>query len=362
MAVALDTLNQPPVQPYRYGLFSAVPVIDDNTFDPRGDYTWRVQGCTPGATWSYCWQDGYAGQNSKNFPQDAWLEQSPFVVYDGVRCSRVGFPDGETVARQRLALSEQGQAERHLWDQLGATATAEGTTAILYDASAPADDLTIAVAALEAQLAATTGAIGVIHAPRATAPHWDRYGELWRDGNVYRTPLGTPIVFGGGYDYDGPDGTATDDVIWLYATGQTIVRRGAVQYHGTPDNQSPQGFNQRSNEISHLAERPYLITVDCPVIAAAVTLTGRPATVWPTVPAPLAMTLDASDPSAVTASFTNATCSKVQITWGDGTTDALPVTTGATSGTHDYTAGTTRTATPATPTPTSSRTRSKKKG
>jgi hypothetical protein len=356
VVTALDEITQPVSTPYRFGLFSAATVLDDPGFSPRGgEYTWRVQGCTPGAQWDYCWTDEAAGQQQKNYPQDGWLTQGPFVAYDGVRCTRVGFPDGEQVARQRLALSEQGQAERRLWAQLATGATAVGADAVLYDATTPADDLTVAIGALEAQLAATTGAIGVIHAPRAAAIHWDKYGELIRDGNVLRTPLGTPIVFGGGYGYTGPDGTATDDVAWVYATGPTVVRRGTVIYHGG----DREGFSRPSNEVQHLVERPYLITTDCPLFAAAFAMPGRPATVWPEVPAPLAMTVDDTDPTAVVATFTNAVCDTVAIAWGDGTTTHATVTDGAATATHNYETATT-TAAVVEDTPATGKTRTKK--
>lgn len=336
MAVALDILTQQPSQPYRYGLFSAATVITDPAFDPRGgDYTWRVQGCTPGAEWSYCWQDAATTQAPKTVPTDQWLQASPFVVYDGVRCQRVGEPDLEPVAESRLALSEQGQAERHLWAQLADDAAATDG-AILADATAPFPDVMHAIGALEAQMAATTGAIGVIHMPRYAVASLDLYA-FTRDTTTLRTVLGTPIAAGGGYSYTGPDGTATDDVLWIYATGPTTVRRGAVQVYGG----DTEGFDQRSNQVMYVAERPYLITADCPVYAAAVTVTGRPDTVWP-VPSPrFEMTVDASDPTNVTASFTGAQCDEIRLTWGDGTdVIGVPTTDGTGSASHNYETGT----------------------
>lgn len=336
MAVALDIVTQPPSKPYRYGLFSAATVYDDASFDPRGgDYTWRVQGCTPGAEWDYCWQSPYETQAPKSVPQDMWLEASPFVVYDGVRCMRVGEGDLGPVARQRLTLSEQGQAERHLWRQMGDDA-ADTEGAILAPASAPFDTVTQAVAALEAQLAATTGAVGVIHMPRYAIADFDDC-VITRDGQTLRTLLGTPVAAGGGYNYTGPDDTVTDDVLWLYATGPVTVRRGGVQQYGGDSG----GFDQKSNEVWHIAERPYVITADCPIYAAAVSAPGRPDTVWPT-PAPrFQMTVDASDPLNVTAQFTGASCDEVRLSWGDGSdVVGVPVTDGTGNAAHNYETGT----------------------
>jgi hypothetical protein len=338
MAVALDIVTNPTSTPYRYGLFTTAPPADDTAFAPRGgDYAWRVQGCTPGAQWAYCWQDAYPTQDAKSVLPDAWMEASPFVVYDGVRCQRAGFPDGEQVARQRLTLSEQGQAERWLWQHMGEEAAASDG-AILAAADAPFGSVDQAVAALEAQLAATTGAVGVIHMPRyAAALDWHGHDPHETPTQTLATVLGTPIVAGGGYSYTGPDGAATDDVLWVYATGPVTVRRGEVQYYGGDSG----GFDQKSNEVWHIAERPYLITADCPVYAAAVTATGRPDTTWPTPPARFAMSVDASDPLNVTASFTGASCDTVAVTWGDGSANShAPVTDGAATAAHNYETGT----------------------
>lgn len=337
MAVALDILTNPPSQPYRYGLFSAAHLVDDPGFEPKGgEYTWRQQGCTPGAQWDYCWTPGADGQDPKSVLPDVWDSAGPFVVYDGVRCSAVGEPDLKQVATARLALSEQGQAERRLWQLLADQAAAD-TSTVLADATTPYTSLTDAVAALEAQLAATTGAIGTIHAPRAAAIYLNSGGgELVRDGSVLRTPLATPYVFGGGYDYTGPDGTVTEDVMWLYATGPTHVYRGPVI---VPDANAA-FFDRASNTIRYIAERPYLVYTDCPLYAAAVTVPGRPGTVWPDVPGSFRMSVDSTDPRNVTASFSNADCDEVRLTWGDGTTVGVPVTDGSGSASHDYETGT----------------------
>ncbi|MFJ8934032.1 hypothetical protein ACIRLA_46455 [Streptomyces sp. NPDC102364] len=341
MAVALDILNNPPSQPYRYGLFSVAAVYDDAGFDPRGgDYTWRVQGCTPGAEWAYCWQSAAAGQAPKNVPRDGWLEASPFVAYDGVRCQRVGESDLGPVAEQRLALSEQGQAERHFWRELGDEAFQNADRMFggsILTPDTPAATVSEGVAILEAQMAAVTGAVGVIHMPRYAASRYTADRNTLHDGRQLRTELGTPIVAGGGYDYSGPiTGTEEFDVLWLYATGPVTVRRGAVQVYGGDQ----EGFDRASNEVWHLAERPYLITRDCPLYAVAVAAPDRPDTVWPTMPARFQMSVDDSDPLNVTASFTGASCDEVRLSWGDGTdTVGVPVTDGAGSAAHNYETG-----------------------
>lgn len=336
MAVALDILVNPPSQPYKYGLLSAATVFNDPAFTPRGgDYTWRVQGCTPGAQWDYCWTPGADGQAPKSVEPDAWDSASPFVVYDGVRCNAVGEPDLKSVATARLSLSEQGQAERHLWQQM-ADAAAADPDAVIADAGAPFSTVAQAVAALEAQTAATTGAIGVIHMPRYAIAGLDDC-LITRDGRTLRTLLGTPVAAGGGYNYAGPDGTVTDDVLWIYATGPTFVYRGPVI---VPD-QNAAYFDKASNQILYIAERPYLTYFDCPIYAAAVSVEGRPDTVWPDVTPRFAMTVDDSDPLNVTATFANASCDEVRLSWGDGSdVVGVPVTDGTGSAAHNYETGT----------------------
>lgn len=319
-----DVITQPVSSPYRYGLLAAATVIDDPGWYPRGEVTWRVQGCTPGSQSEYCW----TGENPpRRFTEDMWRTASPFTVWDGVRCARVGFPDSEQVALSRLALSEQGQVERHLWAQLAK----DPDLTVLPSPGAPVIDATTVlegVSALEAALSARTGAVGMIHAPRGLLEVGQGLEWARPDGQLYRTPGGTPIAFGGGYSYDGPI-AAVDGTAWLYATGPVVVRRGRVEARSD--------FNTVSNQQTAEAERPYLVTVDCPLFAVQVAW-DHPTTLWPVTGPGLAVkaTQDLTDLHKWSVALTGADCAKAQVTWGDGHSETVTPAAGAATATHTY--------------------------
>jgi len=332
MVAGLDILSQPDAVAYGYGLFSGATIITDSGFAPRGqNYTWREQGCTPGDEWPYCWTP--VGATEKQISCDAWGTAEPFVVYDGIRCQRVGFPDGQSVALSRLGLSEQGQVERHTWAQL---ANYDPTQIVTANGSG---DIIAAIAALEAQLAASTGARGIIHAPRAAAVFLAAVGvnDLIPDGSGWKTPLGTRIVFGGGYDYNGPAGQppATEGELWLYATGPVVIRRGDVVVHGGDS----EGMDRTTNEVNWIAERPYLVSFDCPVLAAQATWPERPDTVWPLPEPVMRISVAGQGLGPYTATVTGAAnCTSATLDWGDGTPAVqVPITDQSGTATHTYT-------------------------
>jgi len=81
------------------------------------------------------------------------------------------------------------------------------------------------------------------------------------------TMLGTPVVFGMGYDGTGPNGEATDtDTEYMYASGRVLIWRGDTVIPPTD-----QTFNRATNQALVLAERAYVTVVECGVWAVKVT-------------------------------------------------------------------------------------------
>lgn len=189
-------------------------------------------------------------------PADPYVEGDSFIVYAGWECKSVGqTPEQlETSVRQRLRNGEQNGAEAGLADQLAAEA-------VPLTADDP-DSIRSTIGELEQWLygvdTAGYGNVGFIHAPARYAAFAGRDGLIRLDGRVWKTPMGTIVVFGGGYPDDGR----------LYISGQVTVWR-ADEPLVPPARDT---FNHRTNTYRLLAEREYIVTFDC--VAASVVFTG----------------------------------------------------------------------------------------
>lgn len=177
-------------------------------------------------------------------PGDDWITALPFVVYASLQCGAVGYTAQqlEDKVRRRMANGEQTSAERQFTTDLLPLATAQ---------SAP-DPTSIAsvFGELEQWLYGDMqyGNVGMIHAPARASAYAAEAVQLVKDGNIWRTPLGTIVSFGGGY----PDGV-------VFITGQTTVWRAADV--NVPSAQ--QTFDRTNNQWMLLAEREYAVGYDC---------------------------------------------------------------------------------------------------
>jgi len=187
-----------------------------------------------------------------------------FTVYAGIDCRIVGINDPAGTASRRLAGVEQRLVEEYVWEHMLAV-----PAAVLPTGSDTAVSLKAGIAALEGALGSTYGGVGVIHAPRSLSPYAaDRY-QIIRDRNKLRTSLDTVWAFGGGYTANtGPDGSeAGVGEQWLYATGTAVVRRGEVF---VPADYQSGATNLSLNDAMVIAERQYVVTLDCPLFAVNV--------------------------------------------------------------------------------------------
>lgn len=185
-------------------------------------------------------------------PDTPYVEGDSSAVYATLECSRVGSTAAqmEEQVRRRLTNGEQLGAET-----LMASALAAGATPLV----AP-DDTSIrsVVGELEAWLydadQAAYGAVGFIHSPVRYASYFATAGLIRLDGPIWRTVMGTVVVFGGGYPDDGT----------IYASGNVTVWRA-------PDINIPpaeETWDRATNTFKLLAEREYVVAYDC--IAASV--------------------------------------------------------------------------------------------
>lgn len=256
MANALNTWHQveaPAIVPYSYGLFSVAdprPITDAHW---RLGVEWQSQACLEtGLTTSDCFDE----VDPLEPPDESCVIRrfEPFTVYsmnrDEIPGRTLAEREDDTVAR--LLAGEQRSAEQQLWQMLGAEA---GGTTDLTGSSAH-----YALAWLEQELAENYGGTGVIHMNRATA--MTLYDSFRVQGGRLFTPLGTPVIAGGGYDEQG--GSAPSSSI-LFGTGPVVIYRGDVDLR-------QQAIDRASNTVSFVAQRDYVIGWDCVVIGADLTI------------------------------------------------------------------------------------------
>ena len=211
-------------------------------------------------------------------PTTEWAWGSPFALYAADDCA---LGRDETTARQqlrqRLAYGEQAAVESVVETGIAANVprlvgTDERPVA-LPGGTDPLDPID-AVGVLEHWLATTSGALGVIHAPRWTAARLRSTGTAVASGPVMQTPLGHTVAFGAGYLGATPAGQPEDTTVWLYATRPVSVRRSSVI---EPATWSSGTFDTRQNLGLLLVERVYVVEWPCQAAAVPTTLTQRPA-------------------------------------------------------------------------------------
>jgi len=281
MATAPVTVEFPAPGALRYGLFTVAGPIALPAHAGYGGVQWDTYQC--GGT-AHAWPlacpvpDGVV-----KVPGDptGWREADPFAVYAMEQCAPVGrpFAEAEAHVRQTLTAGEQTAVERILWS--GDAATGIDPTLATADAQvlAPTGDLVTALGEMDQWLATSYGYPGLVHAPVRVAALAARENLILAGPNGLKmTPGGNIWVFGGGYDGSSPTGTApADGHSWLYGTSRIAVYRGDVVVPPVAE-----VFDRSSNTVYALAERIYLVAVECGAVAAVdatlgdVTDTGEP--------------------------------------------------------------------------------------
>lgn len=179
---------------------------------------------------------------------DPLVTAEPFVVYASLVCGAAGTNTTqlEAAVRRRLANGEQTSAEQGLAGVLAGAATPLGVFA-------DGDDIRDVIGGLEQWLYGADGVaygnVGYLHLPTRFAGYAGSHGLILKDGQVWRTHLGTIVVFGGGY----PDTGA------VYISGQVTLWRD-------PEVIVPplgQTFDRVTNQYNALAERTYAVGYDC---------------------------------------------------------------------------------------------------
>jgi hypothetical protein len=212
----------------------------------------------------------------------------PFTVYADIQCSPVGSID-EYQARTDAALTngEARAVESVFWTGTAGAETirphlAEDTAVfdsrgILMQTAATVvttgADIVEAMGLLEGELAECYGGVGVIHVPFTALAHLAANTLVVREGDQLRTTLGGTLVAAySSNNRQGPTGAdPAAGQAWLYGTGAITVRRGQIVHTSA----LAEALDRSENTMVYIAERTYVISVDCDChLAAQASLLG----------------------------------------------------------------------------------------
>lgn len=190
---------------------------------------------------------------------NTYVDAGTFTVFAERGCGLTGQVNTEARVRAALEAGEQVTVERLAMARVIAPGATDLTT---VPAGHP---LKQGLGLLEAYAAAHYGGMATIHAPRFAAPYLADIYYARRDGAVLRTLLDTVVAIGGGYDGqvspDTPSEAPPAGAYWFYITGQPVIRQTEISVPApTP---ARGGANLRRNRLNVLAERHYVVTVDC---------------------------------------------------------------------------------------------------
>jgi hypothetical protein len=299
MANGRQLANPPVFTPLPFGLLSAA--TDSTATAPqhwRAGITW--QSHCPGADGTY---DPCQALSAEGAVPDAPLKTpttefllrgaTAFTVYAKFQCSPVGFWDtANQLATEALTRVEGFEAERIF--ESGVAPRVGGSTETVYphlqanaelvdDSDAllqsSADvitttplDATEAFGRIEAALAECYNGVGVLHVPAILSGEIQARALAQARGSQLTTLMGNRVALGAGYSGAAPDGTVTDSVAWVYATGNVFYYRGEINVMDPNEI-----FDRSINSVEAMAERTYLFGWDCCHLAIPVYIGGIPA-------------------------------------------------------------------------------------
>jgi len=261
-----NLIPAPPVGPLRYGVFNVARITELDGIDAGrlwgAGYSFLTDHCGGGQIYD----DACGVTPTKEFVEGSDLmEALPFRVFAKKHCGTVGRTAGEMEAavRQQLISAEQTVVESVIWDGGGVTGqsptlTGSGATVVTPVAAGAG----AAIAALENAAYQVFGYQGVIHVNQQAYAALAYSQLLVRDGNLWRTPLGTALSFGAGYDVTGPAGVApAAGFAYAFMTAGMDVRRTDIR---VPD--VMQTLDRINNQWEVEAIRAYAYTWECPEV------------------------------------------------------------------------------------------------
>ena len=271
-------IDAPPPPPRPYGLFDVAlgPMAFPSGQSLSGGVQYLPDTCEDNVYLYDLTCPAVSGSKTFDAMETA-VSGSPFAVITSFICGSVGMTRDEVERRVRIrmALREQRGVERRVW-QGQTLAQGQGSiTGLFRNATnvGPAGCATEAVELLEQALADNGVIGGMIHARPGMAAHLEQAHQiqyLSSGSRRLQTCLGTPFVFGQGYDGSGPTGQPADgSTEWMYASGRVLIWQDPEVQVPNPD----QVFRRSTNERIAVAERIYAVLVECGVWTVQVTRT-----------------------------------------------------------------------------------------
>ena len=257
-------VEAPTRRPLPYGLFSAANERNETRRWSNG-VEWLSPGCgVPFVTGEVC-------EPSIEFEKDAGGgtgEASPFTVYAPFECSPVAWTEqsASAMAEARLVAGEEAAVERVL--MTGAAGNSPSLQADAETIIGTPVSPRILLAELEAWIADSYGALGVLHVSRYGATLLADAGLIKDSGSRMLTKLGTPVAVGAGYPNVGPDGSeAEQGQFWAYMSPNVFY------YQGTVGSDVGAVLDKRKNDLLATAFRTYVVGYDdCGVAAGIATV------------------------------------------------------------------------------------------
>lgn len=202
-----------------------------------------------------------------------------FTAYSRIDCSPVGQWDQLSDSNQQaLIRSEARFVETAFWSgaaagqtvvfpHLAADSVVEDGGDVLQPAATIVTEtpqsIAVGIGMLEDAMRDCYPGVATIHMPiRLAALAAEAYLLTSRSGRMFTTSIGSKVVVG---DYPGtaPDGTTTEGVTWMYATGEVFFAR-----EPTPTRFSMvESLDRSVNTVEVTAERTYVIGWDCCLLA-----------------------------------------------------------------------------------------------
>lgn len=199
---------------------------------------------------------------------------TPFAVYADLTCGAVGLgPErARTFLIERLKAGEQAVVENIFSTQAVGQSPGLSNNPDVVTVTAVTTGVTDSIAELEEAFYSNYGLTGTIHVPHRLGARLQQGGALRWDNGRWRTAAGSLVSIG---NYEGltPAGAApAAGTLWVYMTGQVTIWR-------TPDSEIfippyETSINRATNQVSMVAEREYVITIDCAVYGTAATIEG----------------------------------------------------------------------------------------
>lgn len=259
------------VKPWKYGLYSVATVIDDTNDHERNGIVYKSPPCTADVQpWvDACSEGDVTPKNPTDLDIDSVIRGCPLHLYAALDCKVPTLEAMFEEVQLVFDLGEQRALESTVWDNVLAVAAATPLNGVGGEFT-----VTGGIAALESAMAATYGGQATIHADRGVAPFAADHHQLVLVGEHYETKLGSPIAFYGGSPNTSPAGViAPAGYAWMYATSDITIRRFPVTILPETIDQFLQWGNL-TNVPYVLAERTYVPSIECPLYAVLVCLSG----------------------------------------------------------------------------------------